>query len=93
MNDPVPTMPSDFGLRYVLWIAWRWVYYNPLTILSVAQGVIFQLALDNPAVHWIGTAASVSGIVIAQIRNRGKDYTVPILSKPITPAAPAPEKP
>ena len=39
---------------------------------------MFQLALDNPAVHWLGTSASVAGIIVAQIRNKGKDYTIPI---------------
>lgn len=74
-------MPKDFGLRYVFWILCRWVYYNPLTILMVVQGATLQVALDYPAWRWLGTVASVFGIVIAQIRNRNKDYTVPVKSE------------
>jgi len=72
-------MPSDFGVRYVFWVTWHWIYFNPLTILLIAQAVLFQLALDNPAIHWLGTGASVMGVIVAQIRNRNKDYTVSIL--------------
>lgn len=86
MNTPDPAMPNDFGLKYVFWIVCRWLYFNPLTIVMSLQGVLFQLALDNPAIHWIGTAASTLGVVVAQIRNRGKDYTVPIANQPkVTP--------
>lgn len=82
MNTPDPAMPSDFGVKYIFWITWRWLYYNPLTLVMTLQAVLFQLALDNPAVHWMGTAASVLGVIVAQIRNRGKDYSAPILDKP-----------
>lgn len=78
MNDD---MPKDFGAKYVFWCLCRWVWFNPLTILLTVQGTLFQLALDNPAIHWLGTGASVLGVLVAQIRNRGKDYTSP-LSKP-----------
>ena len=79
MNSiPDEQIPSNFGFKYIVWMVWRWIYFNPLTILMTIQGVIFQLALDNPAVHWLGTAASVAGIIVAQIRNKNKDYTVPI---------------
>lgn len=79
MNAPDPAMPANFGLKYIFWVSWRWCFYNPLTILLTLQGILFQLALDYPVVHWLGTAATISGVVIAQIRNRGKDYSVPIL--------------
>jgi hypothetical protein len=82
MNMPDPAMPSDFGPKYVFWMVCRWLYYNPLTIVMTFQAILFQLALDNPAIHWLGTAASVAGVIVAQIRNKNKDYTVPILDKP-----------
>jgi hypothetical protein len=82
MNDADP-MPKDFGAKYVFWIICRWFWLNPLTIVMTAQGILFQLALDNPAIHWLGTGASIFGVIVAQIRNRGKDYTVP-LAKPQT---------
>lgn len=85
MNTPDPVMPKDFGIKYTLWTTWRWIYFNPLTIVMTLQAVLFQLALDNPAVHWMGTAASVLGVVVAQIRNRNKDYTVKIADQPKDP--------
>lgn len=77
MNTPDP-MPSNFGLKYIFWMTCRWVYFNPLTIFMTVQGILFQLALDNPTIHWLGTGASVIGVAIAQVRNKGKDYTVPV---------------
>jgi hypothetical protein len=77
VNDPDP-VPSNFGFRYITWVVWRWVYFNPLTIVMTVQAILFQLALDNPAVHWLGTGASIAGIIVAQIRNKDKDYTIPI---------------
>ena len=78
MNAPDPVMPKDFGPKYVFFIVCRWIYFNPLTIVMTGQAVLFQLALDNPAVHWLGTAASVLGVIVAQVRNRGKDYKTPL---------------
>lgn len=82
MNTPDP-MPSNFGLKYIFWIAWRWVYYNPLTLLLALQGVLVQLVVDYPSIKWLSTACTVFGVIVAQVRNRGKDYTVPI--KPVQP--------
>jgi len=82
MNTPDPVMPNDFGFKYVFWMVCRWLYFNPLTIVLTMQAILFQLALDNPAVHWLGTAASVLGVIVAQIRNRNKDYTVKLSDQP-----------
>ena len=74
-------MPKDFGPRYILWaifnavmIFGRWVWLNPLTLLFLAQGELVDLAMENPAWKWASRGASFCGIVIAQIRNRNKDY-------------------
>ena len=77
MSTPDP-MPGDFGFKYIFWMTWRWIYYNPLTLLFILQGWAVELAIDYPAIKWISHIASGIGIVIAQIRNRGKDYTTPI---------------
>jgi hypothetical protein len=85
MNGP-PPMPPDFGFKYLFWVTWRWIYFNPLTLLFILQAELVELALDYPTLKWLAQAASGVGIVIAQIRNRDKDYTIPILPK-------QPEKP
>lgn len=82
MNAPDPTMPTDFGIKYVFWIACRWLYYNPLTVLMSAQGILFQVALDYPAWRWVGSSASALGVIIAQVRNRNKDYSVKLADQP-----------
>lgn len=82
MNTPDPVMPSDFGVKYVFWITCRWLYFNPLTVLMSVQGILFQVALDYPAWRWVGSSASALGVVIAQIRNRNKDYSVKISDQP-----------
>ena len=46
MNDPDP-MPKDFGLKWVLWMAWS----NAITILAVIQGAFASILLlsdDGP---------------------------------------------
>lgn len=82
MNSPDPAMPADFGVKYVFWIVCRWVFFNPLTILMALQSVLFQEALDYPGWRWAGTGASIFGMLIAQVRNRNKDYTAPIADQP-----------
>lgn len=77
MNTPDP-MPSNFGLKYIFWMACRWVYFNPLTILLTLQDIAIQLVVDYPAWRWLGTASGILGIVIAQMRNVSKDYTIPV---------------
>lgn len=78
MNDPAPAMPQDFGLRYIFWMVCRWIWLNPLTILSTAQLIALQLMGDYPKLRWLGTGAAVIGIVIAQVRNRDKVYSAPL---------------
>lgn len=75
-------MPANFNLRYVFWVVCRWLYFNPLTILFIIQGWLVELAVGYPDIKWISHAASAVGIVVAQIRNRNKDYSVPIKSVP-----------
>jgi hypothetical protein len=88
MNTPDPAMPADFGLKYVFWVTCRWLYFNPLTVLMSVQGILFQVALDYPAWRWVGSSASALGVVIAQIRNRNKDYSAPISNQPNQPKEP-----
>ena len=69
MNDPIPPMPLNFGLRYVLWIAWS----NALTILMTLQAVFTMVTLDPTLVdhavaHYCLVASCVLGIVIAQLK-------------------------
>lgn len=82
-TDPDP-IPPDFGVAYIVkhifWMTWRWVYFNPLTIVCGAQLELNDYATDHPSVKWVSRATSIMGIIIAQVRNRGRDYTVPIKS-------------
>lgn len=78
MSTPEDQMPTNFGVNYVFWVICRWIYFNPLTILNCMQLIAIQLMVDYPTWRWLGTAASIIGIVIGQIRNKDKNYTVPI---------------
>lgn len=109
MSMPDDDMPKDFGIKYVFWMVCRWVYFNPLTILLCLQDMALQLIADYPAWKWVGTVGGILGIIIAQVRNIGKDYTVPVaqtqvnqaaailvanpLTTPVTPAQPSQVKP
>jgi hypothetical protein len=62
-------MPRDFGVRWLVWMA----YSNMLTIVFTAQLVMMQVAYDphnaqSPWVHWVLTGANVFGIIGAQIK-------------------------
>jgi hypothetical protein len=81
-------MPADFGVRYVFWVVCRWIYYNPLTLLFIAQAELIDVALAYPAWKWAARVASGIGIAIAQIRNRNKDYTVPVGAQSASPLVP-----
>jgi hypothetical protein len=84
-------MPSDFtiqyAVRYGFWIVCRWLYKNPLTLLLIGQAELVDLALSNPNWKWAVKGASGIGIIIAQIRNRGTDYTVPVKQSNVNQAA------
>lgn len=78
MNSPDPVMPKGFGLGYVFWMICRWIYFNPLTLLLAGQDIVIQLIADYPALKWLGTAGGILGVIIAQVRNQGKTYGIPV---------------
>lgn len=78
MNESDEPMPANFGPQYVFWIICRWLYKNPLTILLAMQSLVIQLLADYPTLKWLGTAGGILGMIIAQVRNKGTDYTVPL---------------
>lgn len=86
MSTPDP-VPSWFGIKYLFWMACRWVYFNPLTILLSAQAIALQVVSDYPSAKGLDTGISILGIFIAQVRNKGKDYTVPVAQSNLAQAA------
>lgn len=112
MNSPdpeFPVIPAGFNVRYVIrlsfWIGCRWIWKNPLTILLGFEDIALQLVADHPTWRVLGTAAGFIGMLIAQVRNRGIDYTVPVAQSsrdqakavlvanpPSLPAVPAPKE-
>ncbi len=80
-EDNSGVFPANFGWKYVAWKVWRWFYYNPLTLLFIAQGEMVELAVQYPDIRWLSHIASLTGIAIAQIRNRNRDYSIPINPK------------
>jgi hypothetical protein len=90
MNTPEPIpdpMPSYFGPKYLFWIACRWVYFNPLTILSTLQIMAMQLDSAYPTLRWLGTTSAAIGVLIAQVRNKGTNYMVPVAQSNLVKAA------
>ena len=85
MSTPDPPMPRDFGLRYMIWIAWT----NKLTILMALQALFTAVTLDPTLVnhqvaHWCLIVANVLGIVGAQYSRRNPIPPPPVQGQPIS---------
>jgi len=77
MNEPTPSIPRDFGWRYIGWAIWS----NAVTILAILQGVAASVLLvaddpNNPMLshngfRYIMLANAILTGLVAQIkRNR-----------------------
>lgn len=86
-DEPDPPMPRDFGVRYILWMAWC----NAITILSVLQGIFATLALagdmfSHNTVRIYMVANAILSAVVAQIKRNKPPGPPP--TKPVPTVSP-----
>jgi len=94
--DGPPPIPTNFGLRYILWVAW-WNFYrgtgitlsfiwaHAITILSIISAIFAAITLDPTVVdhdvfHYILIGQMVLTAILAQI-NRRPSPPIPPTSK------------
>jgi hypothetical protein len=88
-TDPqIPPVPSNFGVRYVLWAAWWLFWSNAVSLLQTLQLIAVYLEGDptdpashpfvsRTALHWITLANGVLSIVLLQIKRKKPDLVPP----------------
>jgi hypothetical protein len=69
MLDGMPPIPSNFGVRYVMWFLWC----NAITALMITQAAFATLTLDPTLIphnltHWMLVGNAVLCAALAQIK-------------------------
>jgi hypothetical protein len=81
-----PPIPTNFGFRYVLWVAWwnlyrgtgltlTFIWANAITILSIVSAIFAAMTLDPTIVdhetfHYILIGQMVLTAILAQIKRQ-----------------------
>ena len=88
MNEPIPDVPKNFGIKYVAWVLCWFLWSNAISVLSVLGAVFTAITLDPTMVshdvfHYILLGNFALTAILAQINRKRPSNSDPSpLSKP-----------